>query len=99
MYRFCVALDGTRRRPSSVAANQARSVPMWRAMRLLRGERSVVSVANLTRADGAALMQVAATIPLELAIETFAFAQANDKRTTCSRGPATADCAAPRCSR
>ena len=37
--------------------------------RLLWGERSVVSVANLTRADGRDFMRLAATLQLEPSIE------------------------------
>lgn len=39
--------------------------------RLLWQERSIVSVANLTRADGAAFMQVAATLALNPTVEAF----------------------------
>ncbi len=44
---------------------------------LLWGERSVSSVANLTRADAIEFMQVAAAVPLEPRVETFPLAQAN----------------------
>jgi propanol-preferring alcohol dehydrogenase len=44
---------------------------------LLWGERTVSSVANLTRSDGADFMRVAAEIELDPAIETFALADAN----------------------
>ncbi len=46
--------------------------------RLLWGERSVSSVANLTRADGHAFMRVAAAIDLRPVVEVFALAQANE---------------------
>ena len=44
---------------------------------LLWGERSVRSVANLTRADGAAFMALAATIPLVVHAEAFPLSEAN----------------------
>jgi alcohol dehydrogenase, propanol-preferring len=46
--------------------------------RLLWGERSVSSVANLTRADAAEFMQVAAAVPLNPAVETFPLSEANE---------------------
>jgi alcohol dehydrogenase, propanol-preferring len=45
---------------------------------LLWGERSICSVANLTRADGADFMQVASQIPLKPSVHVFALNQAND---------------------
>jgi len=45
---------------------------------LLWGERSVVSVANLTRADGAAFMKLAATLDLHPAVEPFPLAQGSE---------------------
>jgi propanol-preferring alcohol dehydrogenase len=44
---------------------------------LLWGERSVRSVANLTRADGAAFMALAATIPLDVHAEAYPLSEAN----------------------
>ena len=44
---------------------------------LLWGERSVVSVANLTREDGAAYMRLAAEVDLRPAVTRFDLAQAN----------------------
>jgi propanol-preferring alcohol dehydrogenase len=44
---------------------------------LLWGERSVSSVANLTRADGHEFMQVAAGLPLRPAVQCFPLDQAN----------------------
>lgn len=44
---------------------------------LLWGERVVRSVANLTRQDGAELMQLAAQVPLEISVERFALEDAN----------------------
>jgi propanol-preferring alcohol dehydrogenase len=46
--------------------------------RLLWGERAVVSVANLTRADGAAFMRLAGEIDLKPVVETVPLAAAND---------------------
>ena len=45
---------------------------------LLWGERSVCSVANLTRADGRDFMRIAADVPLHPAVEKFALSSAND---------------------
>ena len=45
---------------------------------LLWGERSVRSVANLTRADGEEFLALAAELPLDVEVETFALEQAND---------------------
>jgi alcohol dehydrogenase, propanol-preferring len=45
--------------------------------RLLWGERSVSSVANLTRADGEAFLSVARRIGLEATVERFALTEAN----------------------
>lgn len=44
---------------------------------LLWGERSICSVANLTRADAAEFMHVAAAVPLDPRVETFPLDQAN----------------------
>jgi alcohol dehydrogenase, propanol-preferring len=44
---------------------------------LLWGERSVSSVANLTRADASEFMQVATAVPLEPSVETFPLSDAN----------------------
>ena len=46
--------------------------------RLLWGERSIVSVANLTREDGRAFMRLAAEVDLRPAVTRFGLAQAND---------------------
>ncbi|MGH8219366.1 MAG: zinc-dependent alcohol dehydrogenase family protein [Steroidobacteraceae bacterium] len=47
------------------------------AYRLLWGERSVSSVANLTRADAADFMRVAAAVPLAPRVDEFPLTQAN----------------------
>jgi propanol-preferring alcohol dehydrogenase len=44
---------------------------------LLWGERSIRSVANLTRQDGIEFLQIAAEIPVRTHVETFALADAN----------------------
>ena len=46
--------------------------------RLLWGERSVVSVANLTRADGRDFMGLAATLQLDPSVEITPLTAAND---------------------
>ena len=45
---------------------------------LLWGERSIVSVANLTRADGAAFMRLVSTLDLHPAVQPFALAAGNE---------------------
>jgi alcohol dehydrogenase, propanol-preferring len=45
--------------------------------RLLWGERSVSSIANLTRADAQEFMQIAAAVPLEPRIEVLPLSEAN----------------------
>jgi propanol-preferring alcohol dehydrogenase len=45
---------------------------------LLWGERSVSSVANLTRADGRAFMRLAARIDLNPSVHEFPLARANE---------------------
>jgi propanol-preferring alcohol dehydrogenase len=45
--------------------------------RLLWGERSVASVANLTRADGEAFIPLATRLGLAPSVERFALADAN----------------------
>ena len=44
----------------------------------LWGEREIVSVANLTRADGERFMEVAARIPLKTAVKTYPLERANE---------------------
>jgi propanol-preferring alcohol dehydrogenase len=53
---------------------------------LLWGERSIRSVANLTRADGAGFMDLAARMPLDVRVETFPLAQANEALDRLRRG-------------
>ncbi len=52
-------------------------IPSFR-YRLLWEEREIVSVANLTRADGEAFLAAARTLPLEVTATRFALADANE---------------------
>ena len=45
---------------------------------ILWGERSVKSVANLTRRDGEEFLRIAPKVPVRTAVEVFALAQANE---------------------
>jgi len=54
--------------------------------RLLWGERSVRSVANLTRHDGEAFLALAATLPLSVHVKTYPLARANDALATLRAG-------------
>jgi propanol-preferring alcohol dehydrogenase len=45
---------------------------------LLWGERSVRSVANLTRADGEEFLPLAAEVPVRAEVETFPLEEANE---------------------
>ncbi|HYC14047.1 MAG TPA: NAD(P)-binding domain-containing protein, partial [Stellaceae bacterium] len=54
--------------------------------RLLWEERVLRSVANLTRADGDALLALAAKIPIRTHVERFALADANDAIERLRRG-------------
>ncbi len=56
---------------------------------LLWGERSVCSVANLTRADGEQFMSIAARLPLAPTVEVFELAQANEALGRLRRGQLT----------
>jgi len=56
---------------------------------LLWGERSICSVANLTRADGAAFMDLAAQMPLRIEVQTFALPEANEALARLRRGELT----------
>ena len=72
------ALAATRKAGRIICAGIHMSdIPAF-AYDLLWGERSISSVANLTRADGRAFMRVAADIDLRPSIETFPLAQANE---------------------
>lgn len=54
--------------------------------RLLWEERSIVSVANLTRKDGAEFMRLAGEIPLQVSVERAPLAQANEALARLRRG-------------
>ncbi len=56
---------------------------------LLWGERSVCSIANLTRADGAAFMEVASRVPLHPSVEVFPLAAANEALQRLKHGQLT----------
>jgi alcohol dehydrogenase, propanol-preferring len=56
---------------------------------LLWGERSVCSVANLTRADGAAFMELATRVPLNPSVEAFDLAAANEALRRLKHGQLT----------
>jgi propanol-preferring alcohol dehydrogenase len=56
---------------------------------LLWGERSIRSVANLTRADGIAFMQLAAEMPLRVEVRTFELAEANEALSRLRQGELT----------
>jgi propanol-preferring alcohol dehydrogenase len=56
---------------------------------LLWGERSICSVANLTRADGIAFMELAAKMPLRVEVQTFALPEANEALARLRRGELT----------
>ncbi len=86
------ALAATRKGGRVVCAGIHMSdIPSF-AYRLLWGERSVSSVANLTRADAAEFMQVAAAVPLHPTVESFPLSEANEAlrrlRTGALRGAA-----------
>jgi propanol-preferring alcohol dehydrogenase len=56
---------------------------------LLWGERSIRSVANLTRRDGVEFLALAGRIPIETHVETFALADANEALDRFRRGELT----------
>jgi propanol-preferring alcohol dehydrogenase len=56
---------------------------------LLWGERSICSVANLTRADGIAFMELVARMPLRVEVQTFALTEANEALARLRRGELT----------
>jgi propanol-preferring alcohol dehydrogenase len=80
------ALAATSRGGSVICAGIHMSdIPAFRYA-LLWGERSVRSVANLTRADGEAFMALAATIPLVVHAEPFPLSKANAALTRLRSG-------------
>ena len=56
---------------------------------ILWGERSIKSVANLTRRDGAEFMEIAPQIPIRTSVTTFDLAQANSALTQLRSGEIT----------
>lgn len=73
-----VALAATRKAGRVICAGIHMSdIPSF-SYDLLWGERSISSVANLTRSDGRAFMQVAANADLQPSVETFPLGQANE---------------------
>jgi len=80
------ALAATRKAGRVICAGiHMSNIPAF-AYELLWGERSLSSVANLTRADGEAFMRVAADMDLRPSVETFALAQANEALDRLRRG-------------
>jgi propanol-preferring alcohol dehydrogenase len=53
---------------------------------LLWGERSVRSVANLTRADGDEFLELAPKVPIRTEVETFPLEDANEALDRLRRG-------------
>jgi len=53
---------------------------------LLWGERSLVSVANLTRQDGEEFLALAPSVPVRTEVETFPLAEANSALDRLRRG-------------
>ena len=53
---------------------------------LLWGERSIVSVANLTRRDGDEFLELAPRIPIRTEIEVFPLQQANEALSALRNG-------------
>ena len=56
---------------------------------LLWGERSIRSVANLTRRDGEEFLKLAPQVPVRTSTETFDLAQANEALTRLREGKIT----------
>jgi len=73
-----LALQATRKGGTVVCAGIHMSdIPAF-PYRLLWGERTLRSVANLTRSDGAEFLELAARIPLRTHVEVFELARANE---------------------
>jgi len=73
-----VALEATRKGGRVVCAGIHMSDIPGLPYRLLWGERSICSVANLTRADGEEFMRIAHELPLRPEVEVLPLAQANE---------------------
>ena len=81
-----IALAATARGGSVVCAGIHMSdIPSF-PYRLLWGERSVRSVANLTRRDGNAFLALAATLPLAVRVEPYALPRANEALSSLRSG-------------
>jgi len=80
------ALRAVRKGGSVIAAGIHMSdIPSF-PYEILWGERTVKSVANLTRADGEDFMRLAAEAPIEVSTAAFALADANDALDHLRRG-------------
>lgn len=80
------ALAATRKAGRVICAGIHMSdIPMF-PYSLLWGERSLASVANLTRADGRDFMQLASRVELHPSVETFRLSQANEALSSLRRG-------------
>jgi len=81
-----IALRATRKGGRVVCAGIHMSeIPSF-PYELLWGERTLTSVANLTRADGADFMNVAARVQLRPKVELFALCRANEALESLRRG-------------
>jgi propanol-preferring alcohol dehydrogenase len=81
-----IALRATRKGGRVVCAGIHMSdIPSF-PYELLWGERTICSVANLTRADGADFMKVAARVQLRPQVEVFALSRANEALENLRRG-------------
>ena len=54
------------------------SFSYFEAVELVWGERTLKSVANLTRRDGEEFLRIAPQVPVKTAVEAFDLAQANE---------------------
>jgi len=80
------ALEATRKGGRVVCAGIHMSdIPSF-PYNLLWGERSVCSVANLTRRDGSEFMEVAARLQLRPKVETYSLERANEALENLRRG-------------
>lgn len=81
-----IALQATRKGGRIVCAGIHMSdIPSF-PYESLWGERSICSIANLTRRDGAEFMEVAARVALQPKVETYSLARANEALDNLRRG-------------
>lgn len=81
-----IALQATRKGGRVVCAGIHMSdIPSF-PYELLWGERSLCSIANLTRRDGAEFMEVAARVELQPKVEIYSLARANEALENLRRG-------------